>query len=185
MILVVNPLHYKRPITKTRVHMAFMSIFLFIVILNTCFFMFLRQDAFKILKECAVQYVTQAMPYFVMLGTNYVCLITMTVNCIIISIKLQKMKTVTLGTKTSTQDNDHKLTQACWMTLKLFILCFVPFTCLGFFAIFLQQPYPLVYEILLDMSYLLYYMNNIINPFVYYAFLKNFQEGYLSMLVVK
>ena len=41
------------------------------------------------------------------------------------------------------------------------------------------------YEILLDIGYLVYYMNNVINPFVYYAYLKNFQEGYLAMLGCK
>ena len=106
----------------------------------------------------------------------------MTVNCIIISIKLQKMKTINLGTKTGTQDNDHKLTQATWMALKLFLLFVVPVTFLGAVTLFLEQPYPMLYDILLDLSYLLFYMNNVVNPFVYYVFLKNFKEGYQSIL---
>ena len=137
MILVVKPLHYKRLITKKWLHMAFMSIFLFIVINNTWFFIYLQQDTFKILKECAVQYVEQAEPYFAMVGSNYVCIITMTVNFIIISIKLQKMETVALGTKTGKQDNDHKLTQASWIALKLFLFSTIPFSFLGAITFFL------------------------------------------------
>ena len=92
------------------------------------------------------------------------------------------MKKIALGTKTGTQDNDHKLTQATWMALKLFLLFVVPVTFLGAVTLFLQQPYPMVYDILLDLRYLLFYMNNVVNPFVYYVFLKNFKEGYQSIL---
>ena len=77
----------------------------------------------------------------------------MAVNCIIISIKLHKMKTVALGTKTDTQDNDHKLAQATWMALTLFLVFVVPVTFLGVVALFLPQPYPIYYDILLDISF--------------------------------
>ena len=109
----------------------------------------------------------------------------MAVNAIIITIKLQQMKSVALGTKTGTQDKDQKLTQATWMTLKLFLLFDIPVTFLGAATLFLEQPYPIFYEILLDLSYLLFYTNNIVNPFVYYIFLKDFKEGYEAMLCCK
>ena len=95
------------------------------------------------------------------------------------------MSTVALGTKTGSQDNDHKLTQATWLALTLFLLFVVPVTFLGVVAIFLQQPYPMFYDILLDISYLLFYMNNVVNPFVYYIYLKTFKEGYQAMLCCK
>ena len=181
MVLVANPLHYKRLVTKKRLHVTFQLIFLFVSTNITCFFIYLRQDTFITLKECVIQYVVEAGPYFVCVGFLYTCIITMTVNCIIISIKLQKMRTVALGTKTGTQDNDHKLTQATWMALKLFLLFAVPVTFLGAVTLFLEKPYPILYDILLDLSYLLFYMNNVVNPFVYYVFLKNFKEGYQSI----
>ena len=177
MVLVANPLHYKRLITKRRLHTSFLSISFFFFINITCFHIFLRQEAFIFLKECVVQYVIHYIPYFTNIGFIYTCIITMAVNCIIISIKLQKMKTVALATKTGTQYNDHKLTQATWMALTLFLVFAVPVTFLGVVAIFLQQPYPIYYEILLDISYLLFYMNNVVNPFVYYIYLKTFKEG--------
>ena len=109
----------------------------------------------------------------------------MFINCIIITVKLRKMKNIALGSKTSTQENDHKLIYATWMTLRLFLLFVVPFTFLGVVSNFLQQPYPMYYDILLDISYLLFYMNNVVNPFVYYAFLKDFKEGYQTVLCCK
>ena len=185
MVLVVNPLHYKRLITKTKLHTTIHLIFIFVTINMVCFFIFLRQDAFIVLKECVIQYVLQTIPYFAHVGFIYACIITMAINCIVITIKLQKMKSVALGTKTGTQTNDQKLTQASWMTLKLFLLCIVPVTFLGAVTLFLQQPYPMFYNILLDLSYLLFYMNNVVNPFVYYVFLKDFKEGYQAMLCCK
>ena len=185
MILVLNPLHYKRLITKTKIHTTILSIFIFFTINISCFFIFMRQDRFIVLKECVIQYVVQTVPYFAHVGFIYGCILILAINCIVITIKLQQMKSVALGTKTGTQDKDQKLTQATWMTLKLFLLCVVPVTFLGAATLFLQQPYPMIYEILLDLSYILFYMNNVVNPFVYYVFLKDFKEGYEAMLCCK
>ena len=182
---MVNPLHYKRLIIKTKLHTSILLIFIFVTINIVCLFIFLRQDAFIVLKECVIQHVLQTIPYFTHVGLIYACIITMAVNCIVITIKLQRMKSIAWGTKTGTQDNDHKLTQATWMTLKLFLLCVVPVTFLGVVTLFLQQPYPMFYNILLDLSYLLFYMNNVVNPFVYYVFLKDYKEGYQAMLCCK
>ena len=95
------------------------------------------------------------------------------------------MKRVALGAKTPTQDNDQKLTQATWMALNLFLLFVVPVTFLGAVSPFLEQPYPMSYDVLSDISYLLFYMNNVVNPFAYYVFLKDFKEGYQLMLCCK
>ena len=43
----------------------------------------------------------------------------------------------------------------------------------------------MIYEILLDLSYILFYMNNVVNPFVYYVYLKDFKEGYEALLCCK
>ena len=185
MVSVANPLHYKRLITKKKLHLVFLLIFVFVSIIITCFFVYLKQDTFTILKECVIQYVVHAEAYFTCVSFIYTCIITMTINCIIISIKLHKMKKIALGTKTCTQDNDQKLTQATWLALKLFLLFVVPVTFLGAVTLFLQHPYPMFYDILLDLSYLLLYMNNVVNPFVYYIFLKDFKRAINLYYAVK
>ena len=105
----------------------------------------------------------------------------MIINCITITFKLRRMKDMAVGSKTGKKENENKLTQASWMTLKLFLLFVVPLNFLGIVENFLQQQY-LFYNILLDISYLLYYMNNVVNPFVYYIFLKDFNEGFRNIL---
>ena len=182
MVLVANPLHYKRLITKRRLHIAFPSVYFIFSINMTWFYIIFRQETFIFLRECAAQYVIHFIQFLANIGFAYACIIVMVVNCIIISIKLQKMSTVALGTKTGTQDNDQKLTQATWMALTLFLVFVAPNTLLGVAAFFLQPPFPIYYDILLDISYLLFYMNNVVNPFVYYIYLKTFKEGYQAML---
>ena len=108
--------------------------------------------------------------------------IPMIINCFIITIKLRKMKDVAVGSKTGKRENENKLTQASLMTLKLFLLFVVPITFLGLVANFLQQPYPMFNDIVLDICYLLYYTNNVVNPFVYYIFLRDFNEGFINIL---
>ena len=182
VILVVNPLHYKRLITKRRLHVAFTLAFLFFLTNVTCYFIFLRQERFIVLKECAVLHVLQYIGYLLMTSCSYTYSILMFLNSIIITVKLRKRKTVALGSKTGTQINDDKMTHASWMTLKLFLSFVVPSTLLGVVSNFLQEPYPVFYYILLDLSYLLFYMNNVVNPFVYYVFLKDFRDGYQALL---
>ena len=176
---MVNPLHYKRLVNKKKLHVAFLSVFLFFFINITCFYIFGRQDRFK---ECVVQYILQSIPYFLTIVFVHTCTISMVINCIIIKIKLRKIKDIALGSKTRKKENENTLTQASWMTLKLFLLFVVPVTFLGVVANFLQQHYPMFYNILLDISYLLLFMNNVVNPFVYYIFLKDFNEGYRIIL---
>ena len=147
LISVANPLHYKRLVTKRRLHTAFLLFFLFFFTNITCFFIFLRQDRFIFLKECVVLYILQDIPYFLLILFVYSCTIPMIINCIIITIKLREMKHVTVGSKTGKRENENKLTQASWMTLKLFLLFVVPGTVLGVLTNFLQQPYPMFYDI--------------------------------------
>ena len=182
---MVNPLHYKRLVTKKRIHATFILLYIFFVTNITCYFIFLRKGTFILLKECVVQYILQYAGYLFVVACIFTCIILMFINCIIITIKLRKMKNIALGSKTNTQENDHKLTYATWMTLKLYLLFVVPNNFLGVVSNFLQQPYPMFYDMLLDISYLLFYMNNVVNPFVYYAFLKDFKEGYQTVLCCK
>ena len=137
--MVVNPLHYKRLVTKRRLHTAFLSLFIFFFTNITCFFIFLRKDRFIFLKECVVLYILQDIPYFLLNIYIYICTISMIINCITITFKLRRMKDMAVGSKTGKKENENKLTQASWMTFKLFLLFVVPLNFLGIVENFLQQ----------------------------------------------
>ena len=72
-----------------------------------------------------------------------------------------------------------------WVTLNLFLLFILPTTLLNIVPYLVVHPLPVVYDILIDISYLLFYMNNVINPFVYYIYLNNFRKGFQGMLCCK
>ena len=182
MILVANPLHYKRIVAKKRLHTLCFLTFIGCVTDNTCYFIFFRQDRFIMVKECVMSYVLQAIPMLIKIVTLQIIGMTMLINFIILTVKLRKMRAVALGSKIGTQENDHKLIQASWMTLSLFLIFILPTSVGGVIVIFLGQPYPTHFNIYLDLGYILDYMNNIFNPFVYYKFLKDFRKGYRAML---
>ena len=184
VVLVVNPLYYKRLITKKRFHAAFILTFLMYTVELIFMYIFFRRERLTFLNACTY-HVLQDTSLFLNVSVVYVFVASIIVNCIIITMKLRKMKNVAMGSKTGHQENDHKLIQVSWMTLNLFLLFVLPTTLLNIVPYFAPHPLPLVYHILIDISYLLFYMNNVINPFVYYIYLNNFREGFQSMLCCK
>ena len=59
-----------------------------------------------------MSYVLQDIPMLIKIVTLQIIGMTMLTNFIILTVKLRKMKAVALGSKTGTQENDHKLIQA-------------------------------------------------------------------------
>ena len=147
-------------------------------------YIFFRRERLTFLNACTY-HVLQDTSLFLNVSVVYVFVASIIVNCIIITMKLRKMKNVEMGSKTGNQENDHKLIQVSWVTLNLFLLFVLPTTLLNIVPFLVEHPLPLVYHILIDISYLLFYMNNVINPFVYYIYLNNFRDGFQVMLCCK
>ena len=86
---------------------------------------------------------------------------------------------------TSANDVNTKMTRASWLTLGAFIILYTPsIILLGILQNFVQQP-TVILIILADISNLLYFLNNVINPFLYFATLSNFREGYKCLLTCR
>ena len=101
--------------------------------------------------------------------------IVMLVSYIIITVKLKQRNSVFTA---STNDVNTKITRASWLTLGAFIILYSPSIILSLVPHFIPKPIPIILFILLDITYLLYYLNNVINPFLYFATLSDFKEGY-------
>ena len=87
-----------------------------------------------------------------------------------------------MASKNSARNNHFKLTYACWLTVTFFLLLYFPLSLLAVATNFLEELYPLYILVPLDISYLLYYMNNVVNPFSYFVVLKDFRTGYKTVL---
>ena len=71
------------------------------------------------------------------------------------------------------------------LTLDAFLILYSPSMILVLVPNFIPKPIPLIVTILIDMSFLLYYLNNVINPFLYFAALSNFRDGYTCLLTCR
>ena len=99
----------------------------------------------------------------------------MIVNYIIITVRLKQSNSMFA---TATNDANSKMTKASWLTLGAFIMLYSQNVHLTMVPYFIQGPILLILSILTNITYLLYYLNNVINPFLYFTTLSNFKEGY-------
>ena len=74
---------------------------------------------------------------------------------------------------------NSKLTRACLFTLCAYITLYTPTMVVSGIVFFIPE---VVAPYLLDACLLLYFLNNVVNPFIYYTTLKDFREGYKSLL---
>ena len=182
---MLKPLHYKLLVTKKRLHIAYSSVLIFCSIEIVIGFVFFSQDKFIDVKVCLVTYILQEVAYFVILILMFTCFsIAMLFNYIIITIKLRQRSNL-LVTGVNTSNINSKVTRASWLALSAFIILYTPAVILAVVTNFIQQPYPVFLLVLLDISHLMFYLNSVINPFLYYATLKDFKEAYRSLLTCR
>ena len=79
-------------------------------------------------------------------------------------------------------DVNSKLTRANMITLTIFIVLYTPAILLSCVLPFLPTNHEKYTEIIMDILLLAFFLNNIINPFVYYFLLRNFKEAYKILL---
>ena len=172
----MNPLHYKRFITKGRIHKIYAVASFFFLVELVFGFTFFRQDQFIRARECVIQFILHPNAFMIRIAVFVICTLAMLVSYVILSVKLRE------NAMNSTRNNHFKLTYTCWLTVTFFLLLYFPSSLLAVATNFLEEPYPLYVLVLLDISYLLYYMNNVVNPFIYYAVLKDFRTGCKTVL---
>ena len=187
LILVLKPLHYKLLVTKKRLHAIFLSVFAFFTVELTVGFIFYRQDKFLSANECIALYILQDLAYVVIIMVFFVTIsVVMIINYIIITVKLgQRRKEFSTGSSSNSNDINSKVTRACWVALSAFVILYYPSVLLSLATNFMTQPYPVFMQASLDASFLIYYLNNAVNPFIYYATMADFREGYKSLLMCR
>ena len=183
--MVVNPLHYKRLVTKRKLHVAYNSIFISVTIVFIIGFIFFRQEEFIVINECFVVYILQQGFYLFGLLLCIVLIIIMLISYIIVTVKL-KQRSRQFGAEISNNANDinSKIMKASWLALSAFLILYTPFILLTLFEFsdFLEKPYPIYYIVIDDICSWMYFLNSLINPFLYYKILSDFREGYKRLL---
>ena len=180
----MKPLHYKRLVTKRKIHIAYNNIFIVLAILFIIAFLFFRQEKFIHVNECLAVYILQNLFYLLTVMLLFAVFITMMLTSyIIVTIKL-KQRTGQFGSEISNNrtDMNFKIIKASWLALSAFLILYTPPILLTLGSNFLEHPYPIYYLVVQDICTLMYFINNVINPFLYYRTLSNFRQGYQRLL---
>ena len=179
-IMVVNPLHYKRLVTKRKLYFAYISMFISLTIVFVIGFLFFRQEKFIVIKTCSAAYILQHGFYlYVVMPVIAVFIMTMLISYIIVTVELkQRSKQIGRASGDNANDINSKIMKASWFVLSAFLILYTQLLLLILGSNFLVPPFLVNYLVIKDIVVRMFFLNNLINPFFYYKILSNFREGY-------
>lgn len=163
--------------------MALLGVFLVIIfeiILATIFF----HRPYSVWKaNCSAAWILKRVAYYGITVMNIVVLNTiMTVSFILLVVLFlkrgQAAKKITNNTQSNSRIMMHKLTKATAITLGLYIMLQSPAIIMLFVWSFVYFGHTYTGEIVSDYIYIVLYINNVVNPVIYYFTLKDCREGY-------
>ena len=185
MILVMNPLHYKTLVTKKRLHITFNGMFIFLILEFAIGIVLFRHEKYIDMNECLLAYILKDLAYIIMAMVTFVIFIcTMLISYIYVTVKLMQRRRQ-FRAESGSIDINSKVMKACWLALSAFLMMYTPSVLLTLVSNFMVPPYPLYYLVLLDITFLMFFVNNFINPFLYFYTLNDFREGYKNLLACR
>ena len=177
-------------VTKRRLHIFFMGTFSLFSVKSIIAFTFFRRN-FNENIDCITANVLNDVAYYTGPVLDFIVgTLGLVINYIILAAKLKQrshnMKSLTNKAITSTNnrhvDVNSKLTRANMITLTVFIALYTPAILLSCILPFLPKNHEKYTEILMDVLLLAFFLNNVINPFIYHFLLRDFKEGYKMLL---
>ena len=132
---------------------------------------------------CIIPNVLQNIGYYTLLFNFGTVSLVTTVSYIWVIVKLKHrkkhMSSLTHNKAPNALSIDLKVTKAILLTLGAYLSFYIPTMVIGVMVDYVEVPYLII---VLAVCMLLYYTNNVINPFIYYFTLKDFQHGYKKLL---
>lgn len=180
LLLIWKPLHYKIIVTKGRLHLFLMSSCMSLGMIMATVHL---QQPYEVWRNhCYFSFILQQTAYYtIIIVTSVVLTIVMTGACLTLFVLLRRRENTSINGPDSFQSNSSemmlKLTKATALTLGIYMMLQDTALIVDFIVSF-PQFRETVGDILSDYMYILLYINNMINPFIYYFTLKDFQEGY-------
>ena len=184
LIFVKRPLHYKKSITKSRIHLALTAACV-LTILETVFaYYFFRKDIKQSdIRNNAFNHKGLYSVYLINMGlTTGVITVSFIWTTVHLLWRKRKNKYMFDSRLSDTQESSSKVTTALTIALGVFIMTFIPaYTC-AFGIRIVEVPHQ---DILIDASFLIHFINTFVNPFIYFVILKDFRKRYKSLLLCK
>ena len=146
-------------------------------------FLFLRKDFSQSQTICETANVLHNTGLYTIILLNCtLAAVTMIISFILVVVKLQK-KTITFNSEMqNARYNYSKVNKSLLITLVVYISLIIPVIVSFCIKIFVDIGEMLT---LVNVLMLLFFMNNAINPFIYYLTLKEFKQGYKNLLFCK
>ena len=174
-------------ITKARLHIILATIFSLTAIEMGGAFLLFRKDFPQNEAICETATVLNSTGIYTIILLN--CLlftVTIIISCIWVTVRLQKRKIEMKLHANSKVLNDlcinSKLNKALLITLVVYMSLFIPVSVTFCLRIFLGSRVTLI---VMNIAMLLFFMNNVVNPFIYCLTLKDFRQGYKNILLCK
>ncbi len=182
MILISKPLHYKRLITKNKIHKSYCFSFCVWSIEFLFVNVFFQKDTWD-KNWCFVSNNLQKIPFIFLYILNFMIFTTtLIVSYSIVTVKLYRRSRSSV-TGAGTSDLNAKVTKVAWLAVSAFLVFYLPILAALAVSLLIPKPYPVSLVISSDVTYFTWlYLNNLINPFLYFATLKDFREGYKKLL---
>ena len=183
LILMKRPLHYKRSITKSRLHLALTAMCVLSTVKIGAGYYLCRKD----IKQTDIRSnVPDINGLFTIFLINFGLMsIVMTVSFTWTTFQLlrRKRKKYIFGSKLpDVLRSDSKFTTALSISFGIYLLTFVPAFASTFIIRIVEVPHS---DIFIDVSFLIHFINTFVNPFIYFVMLKDFREGYKNLLLCK
>ena len=157
-----------------------------IVIQFSCAWIFLRRD-FTQHKLCVTSNILSSIGYYTipLLSFGIPSLVTaISYIWVIILLKQRKkcMSVLMHSRNSNVLSTNSKINKAILLTLGAYLLLYLPSVVISSVAIFIKIPHKFI---IMSVCQLLYFMNNLVNPFIYYMTLKDFRRGYKNLLLCR
>ena len=160
--------------------MALSSTFTLLALVLIFAFIYFRQDGYIEKKHCRLDYVLQEIPFMTVPFIYFLLSTVIIVAChCIITFKL--FRRAKLFGKSNTDDHS-KLMRASWIVTSLYIVSYIPTVVVSLSTFFIGNSCNLYVLISQDICALIFFFNNVVNPFIYFLILKNFRVGYITFL---
>ena len=185
LVQVCNPLHYKRLVTKRRLHLTYFVLGFYFAVEFCSVFIFLRKS-FTQDHMCVIPNVLRSVGISIMVVNFGTASLVTTVCYICVIVKLKKrkkqMSSLTYNTNPNAVNTDLKVTKAILLTLGTYLSLYIPTIVIGLLVHNVDAPCLII---ILAVCMLLYYVNNLVNPFIYYFTLRDFKQEYNKLLSCK
>ena len=179
--MVMRPSYYKSTITKGRLHIAHAITCSFLMIEIVGVFIFFRKDL-KDIELCNTPTILHPAVLYTLFLLNFVLMtLLMCVNTIWVTAVLTTRKR-NIDCIFNSNTTDLNFTKTMLTVLGVYICLYSPTVILVFIMNFVEKTHRFI---VLDVCFLLFFMANVVNPFIYYATLKDFKQAYKNILSCK